>query len=621
MSAETHLTPERLAQLRSEDRLPSPRGTALAVVRMSQKDDTSLNDLAGVVATDPALTGRLIKAANGLLPYGQRPVAAIRDALRLLGLSAVRGLALGFCLLGDYRQGKCAAFPYDKYWTRSLLRAIALQEVSRRIRVLQVEEAFSIGLLARIGELALATAFPAVYGEMLASCTAPDDRRRKEIERFGIDAAKLSAVLLLDWRFPAALADPVGWQGDGAAAPFREGSRQRTILDGLDFADSAADVCLAEPSARGGLLGEMTGRGARLGLDADAVHALGDAVVADWQAWSSVLGLSSGQLPAFADLSSPSEPEGELDVELVEPEDNRLRVLVVDDQQPMRKMVRALLERLGYEVEEAGDGVEGLARARELKPDLMVLDWMMPGMDGLAVTRALRDDASGRSIFILLLTGHSDDEQLVEAFSAGVDDFIAKPLKARVFAARLRAARRIITLRREIIQDRKRFQNWAKDFATTQRRLQELARSDALTGLPHRQQGVDALHQLIMDSRRQEQPLGAVLLRIDDLAGLNRRHGRQAVDRLLQAITDLLRRGLRPGDQACRYSASSWLLSFPNASPDQATAAGRRLMAALSGVVAGGVPAGLGWRTASLNGGMCNEDDFLNALEAAPVQR
>ena len=167
----------KFEQFKASGELPSPKGVALAIMQLTQRDDVSMSDLARVLKTDPAFVGRLIKAANSVnaLGYGRRPVVSVQDALMVLGAPAVRTLALSFSLLSDYAQGKCGRFDYRDYWSQSLATAIAMQIVTARTRAAAPEETFSVGLLARIGELALATLYPDGY-----SCLLDDSAQMQE---------------------------------------------------------------------------------------------------------------------------------------------------------------------------------------------------------------------------------------------------------------------------------------------------------------------------------------------------------------------------------------------------------------------------------------------------------
>ena len=115
-------------------------------------------------------------------------------------------------------------------------------------------------------------------------------------------------------------------------------------------------------------------------------------------------------------------------------------VLVVDDDPVVADLVAFRLQRLGLQVTVEADGESGLAAARRLRPDLVVLDWLMPRMDGLEVCRALRADPALARTPVLLLTAKSQDPDLERGFAAGATDFIAKPFSTRELVSRVTAA-------------------------------------------------------------------------------------------------------------------------------------------------------------------------------------
>ena len=118
------------------------------------------------------------------------------------------------------------------------------------------------------------------------------------------------------------------------------------------------------------------------------------------------------------------------------------KVLIIDDEEDYRIIARDVLESEGYEVGLAGDGEEGLAKVRELRPDVVLVDWMMPRLDGEGFCRRLREDARCRSLPVLMLTVKQTADEELEALHFGVDDFITKPFKPEELLARVRAALR-----------------------------------------------------------------------------------------------------------------------------------------------------------------------------------
>ena len=115
------------------------------------------------------------------------------------------------------------------------------------------------------------------------------------------------------------------------------------------------------------------------------------------------------------------------------------RILVVDDEPQIRRIMRVSLTAAGYEVDDAKTGEEALSKVREFRPDLVILDINMPGMGGLATCRVIRADSG---VAIIMLTVHNTEAAKVEALDAGADDFVTKPFSTPELLARIRAALR-----------------------------------------------------------------------------------------------------------------------------------------------------------------------------------
>ena len=118
------------------------------------------------------------------------------------------------------------------------------------------------------------------------------------------------------------------------------------------------------------------------------------------------------------------------------------RVLVVDDESAIREMIRYALERAGMQVDSAGDAQEALLRISESRPDIILMDWMMPGVSGLELTRRLRRDSYTEDIPIIMLTARVTEDDKVAGLEAGTDDYVIKPFSPRELLARIRAVLR-----------------------------------------------------------------------------------------------------------------------------------------------------------------------------------
>ncbi|MBL0440198.1 phosphate regulon transcriptional regulator PhoB [Aeromonas veronii] len=121
------------------------------------------------------------------------------------------------------------------------------------------------------------------------------------------------------------------------------------------------------------------------------------------------------------------------------------RILVVEDEAPIREMLCFVLEQKGYETMEAEDYADGLAKVREPYPELIVLDWMMPGGSGIQFIKQLKQDEVTRQIPVVMLTARGEEEDKVRGLEAGADDYITKPFSPKELTARLHAVMRRVS--------------------------------------------------------------------------------------------------------------------------------------------------------------------------------
>jgi DNA-binding response OmpR family regulator len=157
-----------------------------------------------------------------------------------------------------------------------------------------------------------------------------------------------------------------------------------------------------------------------------------------------------------------------------------MRVLVAEDDPVCRRTLKSSLSKAGYEVVEAGDGLEAWAvLQRPDAPRLVILDWMMPGMDGVEICKKVRQRAERFYVYILMLTARRQKQDILEGLEAGVDDYLTKPFVPQELSVRLRAGRRILDLQERLV--------------TACERLQKCALDDLAARQRHRNQFVDFL--------------------------------------------------------------------------------------------------------------------------------
>ncbi len=221
----THL-PEGLI-----DRLPSPKGVALALTKACRSEDVSLDEIAALVQTDPALSARLLALANAAAAGG-RTVLSAQDAVARMGLVRISQLALAFSLIDQHQDGACTNFDYAGFWNRSLLMAAAASEFGAPLGLGASDHLFTVGLLAQIGRLALATAFPKDYSVLVVQDIPADELLQREVAMAQIDHVNLSVALMGDWGIPVEYARPFGLHESSNVALFKPQSipHARAIL-------------------------------------------------------------------------------------------------------------------------------------------------------------------------------------------------------------------------------------------------------------------------------------------------------------------------------------------------------------------------------------------------------
>lgn len=611
---------KKLDNIAISGELPSPKGVALAILEMCRKDDTTAAEIARIAQTDPALAGRLIRQANSAAHGGGRPVASVTEAILRLGLSTVRNLALGFSLVDQYQNGPCEGFDYQTFWSHSLLMGLAMQKVCAMTHAGTADELFACGLLARIGCLGLATAYPSEYTNLLRR-QAPDlQLTALEQDHLHTDHNELSAALLTEWGVPSALVEPIYHHENPDGSGFSEGSRPHQLVHLFYLAKCIADLGVATECERNGRTAELLLLGGKIGLNADELGATIDELVRGWREWGELLKVPASALPSFAQMSALHAPR---------PEDSgsaaALRVLLVDDDATTRAMLEGVLGgALGHSVICAGNGHEALAVAVEALPQIVITDWMMPGMSGLELSRALSATDWGQTIYLIMLTSVESEDEISEAFEAGVDDFLTKPVNIRTLRARLRAAWHYVQLLEAWERDRAQLKQFAAELAISNRRLEHAAMTDLLTSLPNRRSGMTSLAKAWSAANRSSQPLSVMVLDVDHFKRVNDTYGHAIGDAVLREVAQALQRSARKDDSVCRLGGEEFLMICQNADLKSALMAAERLrrmieslrITAGSAVIQISISIGI----ASREAGMSDADALVNAADRALYQ-
>jgi two-component system, cell cycle response regulator len=605
-----------IEELRATGRLPSPKGVALSVMQLARRDDATMEEIAQVVQADPAITGRLIRLANSALHPG-RPVVAVRDAIVRLGLRAVSQVTLGFSLVDQYREGPCEAFDYPQFWSRSLLMALAARELGVHMHLGAVEELFACGLLANIGALALATAYPSEYSEVLRQA-GKKETPLLELERqiLHTDHDECTADLLRDFGIPNTLAEPVLYHQCPASAGFAPGSRPDRVLQALSLASRVADLAFTPDTTRAECIACLLADAARNGLDAESLDALIERVVGEWREWSDLLRVPVHFAQPFPRMSAaePATPDQE-------PDAAPLRVLLIEEDPSARLLLSGIISRLGHTVYPVVSREEALAVAVEVVPQVVVTDCEHPTDGDREFCHALRATEWGRSVYLIAVTGAEADSVSPEHLDMHADDYLPRRVSVPLMRLRLRAASRHVSLLQERERDRAQLARLAADLAASKRRLEEAALTDVLTALPNRRAGMEFLVRAWSAADRYRQPLAVMLIDVDGLQGVNQSHGHAIGDEVVIAVAKALRESARRCDHVSRMGGAEFLVVCPNTEPESLGAAADRLRRAVrslqveAGDEAVAVTIGIG--LASREADMPDADALIRAADHA----
>jgi diguanylate cyclase (GGDEF)-like protein len=241
-----------------------------------------------------------------------------------------------------------------------------------------------------------------------------------------------------------------------------------------------------------------------------------------------------------------------------------MRVLLADDDAFFRHSLRKALESWGYEVVTASDGNEALNILQGADaPSLAILDWMMPGMDGIDVcsrVRARREDAY---IYILLITAKSQKQDMIAGLEAQADDYLVKPFDFQELRARLQSGQRIMDLQATL--------------ALKQRELSHQATHDSLTGIWNRPAILDIVERKADCARRRRKAFCLALADIDNFKVVNDTYGHTAGDGVLIEVVERMQSALRHYDIIGRYGGDEFIIVMPGINRQRASKMAERL--------------------------------------------
>lgn len=231
-------------------------------------------------------------------------------------------------------------------------------------------------------------------------------------------------------------------------------------------------------------------------------------------------------------------------------------VLLVEDEPVQCMLVARILRRAGYRVYTAADGREALQILAEQDIRMVVTDWEMPGMDGIALCRELRAHPRDGYQYIIMLTARNSVEHVVTGLRSGADDYLVKPIVEPELLARLSTAKRLLVMEQSL-----------REANAENRRLSQI---DSLTGVYNRRYLMEHLHRELERAQRYGHALSLLLCDIDRFKSINDTYGHQAGDFVLVEFAQRLRKSLRDTDWIARYGGEEFVVVLPETSVENA---------------------------------------------------
>lgn len=290
-------------------------------------------------------------------------------------------------------------------------------------------------------------------------------------------------------------------------------------------------------------------------------------------------------------------------------------ILCVDDDAIVRETLSRQLAAAGYPVVTAASVSEAIDVLGEVVPRIVISDWAMPGADGMDLCRYIRGREDLPFVYIIMLTAYSEKGRLLEAFDAGVDDFLAKPFDAQELEARLHAARRVLELEERLRRRMDAAQRLSRRLSSANVRLKEQASTDELTGLYNRREAMRRLNEFWNQAKRYDQDLSVAIADVDRFKAINDRYGHAVGDAVLKQVAQALREGVRECDVVFRIGGDEFLIIMPYTNLAAAQQAGARCRQATRRRPMGDITADISIGTATRTPQMQDPQELLQAAD------
>ncbi|MGB3209155.1 MAG: diguanylate cyclase [Desulforhopalus sp.] len=550
--------------------VPEPSGFSLDLIRLGSGRNAHPEQFLNTIDGNTRFSSNLLGYANSISAIATSPVPSIAEAVINLGNETVATLSLFYSLLAQYQHGKCLQFDYKRFWQQSLAMGTVAKALAENQKI-DSDKLFVYGALAHIGELALATAHPNSYGNLLRKGYGFEKKEQEERKLFGLTSSELTWKLLIHWQLPEPLTRIIQEYGEQRLYMDND-NHTSTICDILHLSAHIARICLLElPLTNTFAIVEKHLE--RQDIPFDQFGPFFDGLVVSWQKTCDFYKVPVYHCPRFQHIKTINDSAKEIDDNKPPP----LTFLAADDDPMTLIYLKKMLARENRTLLTAENGIQALEMAAEHRPHLLITDWRMPGMNGIDLCRTLRKKTATQHMYIIMLTCNETEDELVQAFDAGADDYIVKPFTPKVLQARISSGERLILHQQTIHRDRETIQQYAARLATANQKLQNMAMTDFLTGLPNRRNALLRLKNLVAETRRYGEPLSCLMIDIDNFKNINDTYGHDCGDIVLKQLSKLLEEKARSYDIVSRWGGEEFLIICARSGPTDSSQLAERL--------------------------------------------
>lgn len=247
-----------------------------------------------------------------------------------------------------------------------------------------------------------------------------------------------------------------------------------------------------------------------------------------------------------------------------------MKVLIAEDDSLLREMLQSQLAVAGHEFITANNGLEAWEMLQKEHVRMLLVDWMMPGLDGPELIRRIRGAGWPGYTYIILLTAKTGRDDVVEGLNAGADDYVTKPFRRDELLARMGVGSRILDLETCLSE--------------SLAREEALASRDSLTGLPNRRALYDRARAELSRAQREKKSVGLVMMDIDNFKPINDKFGHAAGDEALRCVAEVLLKSKRDYDFTGRWGGDEFLAILPGTSILQAGLVAERIRASIDAI-------------------------------------